>query len=315
MPRGFLVKRTKKAGPVSYRIRRDEELQPPAGFASVITSTWMQVKTTPTLPVATRSPQRPVSSFQHQSSLDRALNCSSPAGAESFPCPTSCPQLFSDAQMQAKLGSLCGQSKAKKAKSSSRDEVTTSPVLGLRIKDDPQDFQPRRQSASPLGEFICQLCREQYADPLSLAQHKCSRIVRVEYRCMECPKAFSCPANLASHRRWHKPRSPQEPQAKENQSPSLALAPCPAPSEDTYHCSHCTKTFRRQAYLRKHLALHRPAVVLAESNSRGPSPAVQVGASSKEGHRTAPYPVQEGPFPRYLRPASSSTSPAQLDII
>nr|XP_033811832.1 insulinoma-associated protein 1a-like [Geotrypetes seraphini] len=305
MPRGFLVKRTKKAGPVSYRIRRDEEPQPPAGFASVITSTWLQEKAPPALAGVARSPQRPLSSFQHHGGLDRALNCSSPAGAESFPQP------FSTAQAQAKLGSLCGQPKAKRA----RDEVTTSPVLGLRIKEDPRDSPPRRHSASPLGEFICQLCREQYADPLSLAQHKCSRIVRVEYRCVECPKAFSCPANLASHRRWHKPRSPQEPRAKENQSPGLALAPGPAPPDETYHCSHCTKTFRRQAYLRKHLALHRPAVVLAESNCGGPSPAPQAGASSKEGHRTAPSPVQEGPFPRYLRPASLSASPVQLDLM
>ncbi|KAI4538116.1 hypothetical protein R6Z07F_012169 [Ovis aries] len=187
------------------------------------------------------------------------------------------------AEPPAKVAKAPGSKKPKAIrKLHFEDEVTTSPVLGLKIKEGPVEAPRGRAggAARPLGEFICQLCKEEYADPFALAQHKCSRIVRVEYRCPECAKVFSCPANLASHRRWHKPRpAPAAARACEPETPARAEAreatgggssdrDTPSPggvsesgSEDgLYECHHCAKKFRRQAYLRKHLLAHHQAL-------------------------------------------------------
>ncbi|XP_070578079.1 insulinoma-associated protein 1a-like [Ptychodera flava] len=114
--------------------------------------------------------------------------------------------------------------KLKAARKLNFDDDNRSPVHGTIIKADPigdmhgSTGKNENNIATPeakaemnkivnkLGEYVCQLCKERYTDPFSLAQHKCSRIVHVEYRCPECDKVFNCPANLASHRRWHKPR-------------------------------------------------------------------------------------------------------------
>ncbi|CAM5103931.1 unnamed protein product [Eretmochelys imbricata] len=261
-------------------------------------------------PAETSGPQRSTPSDPHRdthcsaqgmpSSTHSDTHCNGQASAGTRSLSALLPPSASSGRPQPKrppAGSEPGKHKppaAKKAKAIRKlnfeDEVTTSPVLGLKIKEGPVE-PPRARGAGgpgprPLGEFICQLCKEEYADPFALAQHKCSRIVRVEYRCPECDKVFSCPANLASHRRWHKPRP--APSAPPPPPPPAAKAPeerpppkeaggsgserdTPSPGsggggggsesgseEGLYECPTCARRFRRQAYLRKHLLGHEP---------------------------------------------------------
>ena len=149
-----------------------------------------------------------------------------------------------------------------------------------------------------IGDYVCQLCKEFYKDAFQLAQHRCSRIVHVEYRCPECDKVFNCPANLASHRRWHKPRPNGNSKTTSNSNNTKPLLPVdngvknalaepashqavtagpetgseveltdinvtrrtPSPGSESadglFECDQCGKKFRRQAYLRKHMASH-----------------------------------------------------------
>ncbi|XP_062863917.1 insulinoma-associated protein 2 [Trichomycterus rosablanca] len=247
MPRGFLVKRSKRGPAGSYRVR--EERDPDNAPCT------MQVPEMPVLvPGLNLIDGKNEREFNYDSRADQTFRnsissappglrgipyprCqSSPTASESFPVP-SIERLLFTSRADMKLGTYasfetlkrsCMESKSKPRKPkvarklSFEDEVTTSPVLGLRIKKESPVPSPVPSGAArqkPLGEFICQLCKEEYADPFSLAQHRCSRIVRVEYRCPECDKVFSCPANLASHRRWHKPRD--APSAKMHEKVSV----------------------------------------------------------------------------------------------
>ncbi|KAL1512935.1 hypothetical protein ABEB36_002434 [Hypothenemus hampei] len=103
-----------------------------------------------------------------------------------------------------------------------------------------------------IGDYVCRLCKELYEDAFGLAQHRCSRIVHVEYRCPECDKVFNCPANLASHRRWHKPRPTKETATKQEEG-VVSDTDC----GEQFPCNECGKRFRRVAYLRKHETLHQ----------------------------------------------------------
>uniref|UniRef100_A0A8C7SQE0 Insulinoma-associated 1b n=1 Tax=Oncorhynchus mykiss TaxID=8022 RepID=A0A8C7SQE0_ONCMY len=294
MPKGFLVKRNKKSAHVSYRTRTDE-------YEQELDAEAVQFGNPEAMYQALYSPTRPISKDHERTYYGRSFNLGSPISAESFPTSSSISSfdnlLF--APVDLKIGTsnsnrsgitssipatvIRGGTKRpasdteRKSKPASKkpkairklhfeDEMTTSPVLGLKIKEAPVDFKPRTQTSAggkPLGEFVCQLCKEAYADTFSLAQHKCSRIVRVEYRCPECDKMFSCPANLASHRRWHKPRA-QSAEAKDSRAELLSDRDTPSPgvsesgSEDgLYDCQYCGKRFKRQAYLRKHILGHQ----------------------------------------------------------
>uniref|UniRef100_A0A3P8TQR5 Insulinoma-associated 1b n=1 Tax=Amphiprion percula TaxID=161767 RepID=A0A3P8TQR5_AMPPE len=301
MPKGFLVKRNKKSAHVSYRTRSDDDdLQEPPTPAKPA-----QFGNPEAVCQALYSPTRPISKEHDRGYFERSFNLGSPISAESFPTPASLSGLdhllyapvdlkigTSNSSRSGTTSSLPGPSNRvatkrpaadgaeRKSKPASKkpkairklnfeDEVTTSPVLGLKIKEGPVEMKPRTQSSGgnkPLGEFVCQLCKEAYADPFSLAQHKCSRIVRVEYRCPECDKMFSCPANLASHRRWHKPRTTGAPAMPPAQAKDMSDRDTPSPglsesgSEDgSYDCQFCGKRFKRQAYLRKHIMGHQEA--------------------------------------------------------
>ncbi|KAJ7996629.1 hypothetical protein DPEC_G00239030 [Dallia pectoralis] len=338
MPKGFLIKRSKKPGPVSYRLRPQED--------SVLVVNCSHSENAPVQempPVAhnfirvpsrdifggvpksqcdpTQSPTRCASRGHRNPQGDAALQMISSlcAQTETFPeaslgsfANDGSPVSPSLPEMTTKMDTMCGNAQSvavkrhacantktprinhKKRKSSPnqekrcsvRDEVTTSPVLGLRIMEQVDDeVKQRSNTGSPLGEFICQLCLERYADPTTLAFHKCSRIVRVEYRCDECDKVFSCPANLASHRRWHKPKGFQVDRVsshREERQPDVALTrdalPLSPPASDSgsdeeimFSCQQCSKKFRKQAYLRKHLALHnRKAASPPQNQTRIP---------------------------------------------
>uniref|UniRef100_A0A8C2WWS7 Insulinoma-associated 1b n=1 Tax=Cyclopterus lumpus TaxID=8103 RepID=A0A8C2WWS7_CYCLU len=292
MPKGFLVKRNKKSTHISYRTRSDEDdLQEAADVPVPRLEKPVQFGNPEAVCQALYSPTRPTSKEHDRGYFERSFNLGSPISAESFPTPASLSGLdhllyapvdlkigTSNSSRSGTTSSTAADGTERKSKPASKkpkairklnfeDEMTTSPVLGLKIKEGPVEMKPRSQSGGnkPLGEFVCQLCKEAYVDPFSLAQHKCSRIVRVEYRCPECDKMFSCPANLASHRRWHKPRTTGAPsvtdEAKDmsdRETPSPVLSE--SGSEDgLYDCQYCGKRFKRQAYLRKHIMAHQEA--------------------------------------------------------
>lgn len=243
----------------------------------------------------------------------------------------------------------------KKNKASRRlnfDEDKSSPVSGTIIRELGEGEEPlvvRKGDIDPaynvveiteeakaeiakienkIGDYVCRLCKELYDDAFGLAQHRCSRIIHVEYRCPECDKVFNCPANLASHRRWHKPKGnlPSTSKSSEDSSkpstsghftipkigddksqPSTSKASFeeeyPAEDENTegketelYDCTICFKSFKRQAYLRKHLLTHRRDTEETTNNVLQPIPHKlpfqhQITESITPAHVAGPIPT------------------------
>ncbi|XP_064112931.1 uncharacterized protein LOC135219788 [Macrobrachium nipponense] len=280
----------------------------------------------------------------------------------------------------------------KKSKASRRlnfDEDKSSPVSGTIIRELEEGEEPlvvRKGDIDPaynvveiteeakaelakidnkIGDYVCRLCKEMYDDAFGLAQHRCSRIIHVEYRCPECDKVFNCPANLASHRRWHKPKTSiatptpstsansvttskseiggdllagKEYNENNNNNNSTnnknhllkgppALVPLPhflnmssrddeesIEGDHQYECDLCMKKFKRQSYLRKHLATHRGDAL---DGGDGSSEVVAPGPS----HASQPPPLTpllSPPFPGEVLPchlcAAAFYTPAALEL-
>uniref|UniRef100_A0A182KE17 C2H2-type domain-containing protein n=1 Tax=Anopheles christyi TaxID=43041 RepID=A0A182KE17_9DIPT len=133
-----------------------------------------------------------------------------------------------------------------------------------------------------IGGYNCKLCRLEFEDAFGLAQHRCSCIVLLEYRCPECGKRFNCPANLASHRRWHKPRDQvgKKGAAKMEQSSDSTDSDSSAQA-GKFRCNQCDKTFKRPAYLKKHQLTHNK-----QANKTG-----KASAAAKQVRTTSTGPV------------------------
>ena len=302
MPRGFLVKRhlDEPAGVLMtsmtsafHHHHLHHHLYPPSAFLhhhEPIYPLYPETSTTPPpLDLSLKSTHAPIT----------PPSTPSPTNAKPPPPPPPPPPTTCDPPL--KKHKPIGNPPARKHKAARRlhfDEDNTSPVSGTIIRELSADDPPlvvRKGDIDPafnlvevteeakaelakienrIGDYICRLCKEMYEDAFSLAQHRCSRIVHIEYRCPECDKVFNCPANLASHRRWHKPRQQQQ-QHQQPQPQQQPTGPTVLPSEQDalYPCPICRKHFRRQAYLRKHLVTHEsPSPVTTTLHPAHPQP-------------------------------------------
>ncbi|XP_027222868.2 insulinoma-associated protein 1 [Penaeus vannamei] len=346
------------------------------------------------LNLTTTSTPRPPGSPRHITPLK--VPSKSPAGLGGVPTPHKRKSPTASGTPEKKMKT---SKKTKAARRLNFDEDKTSPVSGTIIRELAEGEEPlvvRKGDIDPaynvveiteeakaelakidnkIGDYVCRLCKEMYDDAFGLAQHRCSRIIHVEYRCPECDKVFNCPANLASHRRWHKPKtttpvgvptpgtstsatsspkiSPESDVGSskhyiENNNNSTntnnnnsnitnnnlvkgppALVPLahftPAEreeeaSEEQFECELCFKKFKRQSYLRKHLATHRGDLG-DEHAGAGPSSSSAAPLPSHPSLSSQPPalpPLLSPPFPSEVLPchlcAAAFYTPAALEL-
>lgn len=116
-------------------------------------------------------------------------------------------------QQQQQRGKKTERRRTKLRKHAAIDEETISPVSGTIIRKlrDDEELVVRKGDIDPafnvveiteeakailasidnkIGDYLCQLCRTVYDDAFMLAQHRCPRIVHIEYKCSECEKVI-----------------------------------------------------------------------------------------------------------------------------
>lgn len=218
--------------------------------------------------------------------LDLSLKSQSPITPPCTPSPSANKRLHQQSPTpeqpsKKKPATSVSPKKNKATRKLNLDEDTSSPVSGTIIRElgPDENLVVRKGDIDPafnvveiteeakaelakienlIGDYVCRLCKTLYEDAFGLAQHRCSRIVHVEYRCPECDKVFNCPANLASHRRWHKPRPNKEnKQAAEESRDNNGDGDGNNGGGEQFPCMECGKRFRRVAYLRKHQTVHQ----------------------------------------------------------
>ncbi|KAJ8942319.1 hypothetical protein NQ318_005311 [Aromia moschata] len=245
--------------------------------------------------------------------LDLSLKSQAPITPPCTPSPDSkkgilatfTPELPSNPAKKLKLSSPGSGKRSKATRKLNFDEDNSSPVSGTIIRELRPDehLVIRKGDIDPafnvveiteearaelakienlIGDYVCRLCKELYEDAFGLAQHRCSRIVHVEYRCPECDKVFNCPANLASHRRWHKPQPSKESKREEADADA---------GGEQFPCDECGKRFRRGGVPEEAPGGPPGGMTAAGAGEAGPQAAAALSGGRLRCRRRPPRPT------------------------